>query len=400
MRELDFPKAVHDALKHYNDLERLEASPLAELDAILPLPAEAMAGVLASHARGLAVRGLLDQGMEQLSGTLPEAAGLLRLRFYEEVSISRISETESVVRATLHKRLNKGLAALTAIIGKRAFEAAKVQRQRLYYQTEAFPAAFRGQALVGLEHYLREMRAGLRRAVSHPSLLVVTGLGGIGKTSLTCEALQGWLKQEAPPIKKVLWATVEQQVGHEALQWGEQEAELALERLLWQLGEQLELPIAAIPNNKQRLRAIKSRLLADLERFVIVIDNVETPHEAQLALSLAEPLLPLAQVVVTSRREIEHNQAHLIHLRELSEPHALQLLHLESRRRGLLSLSDDDAQRLYQQIGGHPLALKLVAGQVGHLPVAEVLSALHNNSPLADDLYSHVYETSWNLLSG
>jgi hypothetical protein len=149
------------------------------------------------------------------------------------------------------------------------------------------PAAFGGQELVGLEHYLREMRDGLRKGVSNPSLLVVTGLGGIGKTSLTCEALQGWLKQEAPPIKKVLWATVEQQAGHEALLWGEQEAELALERLLWQLGEQLELPIAAIPNNKQRLRAIKSRLVADLERFVLVIDNVETPNEAQLALSVA-----------------------------------------------------------------------------------------------------------------
>lgn len=213
---------------------------------------------------------------------------------------------------------------------------------------------------------------------------------------MTCEALESWLIQEAPPIERILWTEVENEFGAPM----EQQSDLVLERMLWKLGEQLELPIAAIPNSKLRLQAIAKKLLQYSLPFVIVIDNVETPPEAVLALTIAESLLSLAQVVITSRREIRHNQVKKhIRLLELSEEHTLELLRLEAGHQGYAPLSDKQARQLYNEVGGHPLALKLVAGQLSFLPLTQVLSALHNNSPLADELYTHVYETSWQLLS-
>lgn len=396
MVEPDLQKAVHDALKHYHKPDALQRSPLGKLPTIWPLPPAATQDLLASHATAVAVRRLLDQALEELKQSLPKAEDLLHQRFRLERTIQDIAKAQHLSPAAVHLHRRNAVAALTTIIAKMATEASQTERERLYHQTKALPAKYRGQQLVGFEGYLAQMRVALRQGMTSRGLSVVTGLGGIGKTSLTCEALESWLIQEAPAIERILWTEIENEF---AASMGQQ-SELMLERMLCKLEEQLELPIAPTPNSKLRLQAIAKKLMEYPRPFVIVIDNVETPTEGTLALTIAESLLPLAQVVITSRREIRHNQVKKrIPLLELSEEHSYDLLRLEAEYQGDAPLSDNEARQLYNQVGGHPLALKLVAGQLNYLPLTEVLSALHKNSPLADELYTHVYETSWHLLS-
>jgi len=73
MADSNLQEAVLDALKHYNDLAGLQASPLSKLDGLWPLPPSVAGGLLASQATGLAVRRLLDQGLERLRQTWVEA---------------------------------------------------------------------------------------------------------------------------------------------------------------------------------------------------------------------------------------------------------------------------------------------------------------------------------------
>ena len=398
MADSDLQNTVLSALKHYNDLEALQASPLSKLDALWPLPPSAAKELLTSQATGLAVRRLLDRAIERLRETLPEAADLLHHCFRLLKPIKEIGQTQSLTSAAIYAQRKKAIVALTAIIAEIAAEAAEARREKGYRQTKALPAKFRGQ-LIGVEGDLLQMQNALAAGLTSPNLIVITGLGGLGKTSLICEALRSWLKQEAPPIERVLWVTVKQ-ANEEAELDREQQAPQALSRVLQQLGNQLELSIAALPNNEQRLSAIAGHLLLRYwQRFVIDVDHVKTRADAQLALTVVKSLLPLAQIVLTSRCDISHNQVQLIRLGELSEAHALELLRLEAKRHGYEPLSDDEAQQLYQQVGGHPLALKLVAAQVSCMPVAQVLSALHRESPLADELYSNVYESCWLLLT-
>ena len=401
MADPDLQEAVLDALNHYNDLETLQASPLGKLDALWPLRPLAAEELLASLAIGLAVRRLLDRAIERLRETWAEAAELLHKCFRLRVSVKEVSEEQNLTSAAIYAQRKRAIVALTTIIAAMAAEAAESRQEKVYRQIEALPAHFRMQQLVGFEQEFAQMRAALRASLIRPSLLVVTGLGGIGKTSLMCFALRSWLTQEAPPILRVLWATLKQSET-QTLPSEEEEsfsAHSAMEQVLWQLGEQLELSMEAQPNNQQRLSAITKHLLCCQQRFVIVVDHVNTPAEAQLVLTVALALLPLAQVVVTSRRDIFHNQVQRFRLTELKEAHALELLRLEAKRHGYEPLSDEEAQELYQELGGHPLALKLVAEQISRMPMAQVLCALHHDSPLAEELYSQVYEPSWQLLS-
>lgn len=393
MQSSDLRAAVLEALDHYHDLDALQESPLGKLEAAWPLPPSAAQELVGGLATGVAVRRLLDRALARLGETLPQAAELLHRRYCQQYSIKALSEVWNFVPAAIYLRRDKAITALTVVIADMAASAADTQREQVYRQMEALPLYLRGP-LVGFDLYLAQMRDVLRAGLAHPeSLLVVTGLGGIGKTSLTSVALHDWLTQENPPIERVLWATIEHNQGWDA------STEQALERVLWQLGDQLGLPVATMPNNARRLQALAGRLLQYPQRFILVVDNVETPAEVEVALAVAEPLLRLAQVVITSRREISRPYTRQIRLQELEEPHALELLRLETQRLYVPSLSSTDSQQLYEQVGGHPLALSFVAGQVSRLPVPQVLDSLHRHSVLADELYTHVYETSWYSLS-
>ena len=396
MADSDLGEAVLGALNHYNDLEALQVSPLGKLDALWPLRPLAAEELLASLAIGLAVRRLLDRAIERLRETWTEAAELLHQCFRLEVSVKDISERQSLTTSAIYHQRKKAIVALTTIIAAMVAEAAESRQDKVYDQLEGLPALYRTQQVVGFEEELAQMRAILRASLIQPSLLVITGLGGIGKTSLLSFALRSWLTQEAPPILRVLWAVL--RVG-EAEALGEEAAEQAMGLLLGQLGKQLELSLEGLSNHEERLQAIAKHLLACRQRFVIVLDDVKSKAEADLALKVALSLLPLAQIVITSDRNISHNQVHRFGLGELSEAHALELLRLEAKRHGYEPLSDDEAQQLYQEVGGHPLALKLIAEQVSRMPIELVLSALHRPSPLADELYTHVYEPSWALFS-
>jgi hypothetical protein len=55
---------------------------------------------------------------------------------------------------------------------------------------------------------------------------------------------------------------------------------------------------------------------------------------------------------------------------------------------------------IYQVVGGNPLALKLVLGQIYALPLAQVLDNLKQaQSRKITELYSYIYQRSWQALS-
>jgi hypothetical protein len=87
----------------------------------------------------------------------------------------------------------------------------------------------------------------------------------------------------------------------------------------------------------------------------------------------------------------------------LSQADAAALLKYEAETRDLPALaqaSPAQLESIYQVVGGNPLALKLVAGQLSVLPLAQVLDTLRQaGSKTVEDLYTYIYWQAWELLS-
>lgn len=395
MPDFDWRTAIHEALRNYNDLEALQQSQLRQLRLVEALTADATSPWLAERAAGLAVQTMLAEALEELAQRQAEGASLLKRRFVEERTIKELHRSTGTPISTLNDHQRRALEMLIAIVIRReAAEQARLWRRTL---TTMLPAPSY-QQLVGFEPYLEELRKALEVAsASLGQPLFITGLGGIGKTSLAREALFSWLQEERSVVERVAWVAVVQ-----ATLWGPegvqaQRRSYALDQVLSDLGKQLEEPVDALPTNDRRLRALMKRLQE--VPTIVVIDNIETPAEAQVALTLAEQLSVAAQIMITSRRRLDLPAGRLLSLSELPEHHALRLLALECERLGSGDLSETLGRQIYDAVGGNPLALKLVAAQLAKLPARQVLAGFGDASHTAQHLFTHIYETSWRLLS-
>jgi hypothetical protein len=88
---------------------------------------------------------------------------------------------------------------------------------------------------------------------------------------------------------------------------------------------------------------------------------------------------------------------------ELNQADTLALLAHEAQVRGvtaLLQASSDQLEEIYRVVGGNPLALKLVVGQIQALPLSQVLNNLRQaQGRKVTELYTYIYWQSWQALS-
>ncbi|MCB0170149.1 MAG: hypothetical protein KDJ97_06310, partial [Anaerolineae bacterium] len=167
--------------------------------------------------------------------------------------------------------------------------------------------------------------------------------------------------------------------------------------LLAQLGE--ESPEMVSPQQKMAL--LTERLKA--QPHLVVIDNLETIVDFESLLPLLARLANPSKFLLTSR--VMPPQAGLasIRLTELSRADSFDLLRHEAGLHHMTSLaeaSDEQLGRIYQVVGGHPLALKLVIGQLHSLPLSQVLDSLRQaQGKKVDDLYTFIYWQAWSVLA-
>jgi hypothetical protein len=80
----------------------------------------------------------------------------------------------------------------------------------------------------------------------------------------------------------------------------------------------------------------------------------------------------------------------------------LHFIRQEAGSRGLrvvVEASDADLKRIYETVGGHPLALKLVVGQLASLPLSTVINRLQQaQGKSIEELYTFIYWDVWQLL--
>ena len=253
--------------------------------------------------------------------------------------------------------------------------------------------------LVGVETHLNWLIDALTKQ-GKPWLISVEGAGGLGKTALTTEAIQR--PELSRPFQGVAWVSAQQRafVPGSGLYKRDQPT-LTVEGLANTLLGQLdELPLT--PLSLEQKLAVLNRRFAETPHLII-IDNLETAADYEMLLPHLRKLANPSKVILTTRQSLQsYSDIACLSLSELKRVAALQLIRDVAQRQGprmLASASEAQLQRIYNIVGGNPLALKLVVAQISALSLSEVLRNLTQIEDTdTDQLYDYLYRQAWQLL--
>ena len=394
----DWRSATEQALHDYHNLEALKDAPLGSLQITKQMLPAVRTERPSEHRSAIAIQNPIDLGLGELKRFDPDLAELLDQRFRRRKTVKTLQHEIHLSKTVLYERQKQAITALTSVLIKleaKSVVETSAKRQRLLallpqptYQKWLGDAA-------DLAQVHRTLDEGRQSGPRTP--LFITGIGGLGKTSLAREAIATWLQRVDYTFDRLLWTVVVQPPISLGVQLSGERKRHTLDQVLADLGAQLDVNVNALPGNQRKLRVI-AQALRDTSALV-VIDNVESPDEVVTALRVVDSLSPVAQILVTSRHQIQHTSGYTVTLRELSAENAHRLLALEAQRLRLSEIDQTVFERLYHILGGHPHALKLAIAQLEYLPVAQTLRGLEEHSVTAQALFQYIYDRAWSLLS-
>lgn len=255
-----------------------------------------------------------------------------------------------------------------------------------------YPLPCRDESMEGLLKVLNERDS--------YSMIVVDGLGGLGKTAFAVElcrrSVGGGLFEGVVGDS----ARLEAFTGWEIVPV--RDAVLDFDGLLNAIAGQFGLWELATVNMTEKANRI-SRILSH-RPFIVFVDNIETAENAHSIVLWLRQLLSarpvsISKAIITSRKKVAHDDALSLSLTGLNMDDATFYLHAEATERdvpAVLSADRETLSRICTATGGAPLALKLIVAQARFFELNAILQAVEQANT---DLYSFLFEQSWKQLS-
>ena len=377
---------IHNAFKKWHDSDA-EESPLGYLQLYQEAKREGSVRQ--------ATNNILYEALEILALAHKREAELLRRRFLDGVVMHAVANLLNIGESTAYRMQRDALQKLTLILQDRETRARGAYRSKLEKRLNLPPEA----ALFGVSEHFNVLRKVLISSTSL-CLLCLEGLGGLGKTSMAGQLIRH------PDINNrffdVAWVSAKQQEfrpGHglDQPQTPALTNEVLIDTLLTQLDSAHTL---AKPFPEKQ--AYLSECLKQ-NPYLVVIDNLETVVDYQALLPMLRVLSNPSKFLLTSRHSMmAYPDVFCRSLAELDPEAVLEFIRFEASQRGLSLLtqaSNDELKHIYDIVGGNPLALKLVIGQISVLPLSQVLSnfkAVRGRS--INELFTFIYWEAWKVL--
>lgn len=390
----DLVPQVAAALQHYRDPDG-QRGLLESL--LLFRQALAECGPAAATAPRLASNAVLAAGLEKLAAQDSAAADLLRLRYVHGKPVTVVANELNFAETTIFRRRREATELLAAVLA----DLDGAARRRRLDQVERWLGAPTTLPLVGVDEQV-EALAVLLVSARPPWLASIEGIGGIGKTALAGALLRRVAASSS--FDGFAWVSAQPAL-LDASGSIRQRARPALTQvaLVTALLEQLAPEEAA--GRLGHAEAALELLHSVLKRaaYLVVIDNLETVTDLQTLLPLLHSLANPSKFLLTSRqRLVEDRDVYFYGVPELSESNALALVRSAGALHNVAALaaaSDAELRPLYSVVGGNPLALLLVVGQLHLRDLDTLLSDLQGaRGVTVENLYTFIYRRAWENL--
>jgi len=327
----------------------------------------------------------------------PHLGQILYKRFVEGKAMAATAKEMSVAHSTAFRWQKEATARLAEILDAEETAARMELRQRFLSRLDP-PTNSR---LFGIDPHLDRLTEWVS-ATDVPWLVLVEGIGGIGKTTVVDAFVRRAIDRYL--FDDFAWVSAKSDqlnlIGEIRPRFG---AALSPTALLEQLARQI-LPPQILPTPfvyEQGLALVQERL-AHVPSLVVV-DNLETLADLEALMPTLIALADPSKLLLTSRKSLDTlPEIFPYRLPPLEEPDALALVRYEATARNLSDLAaapDESLHSIFETVGGNPLALRLVVGQTTVHALPTVLEALRSaQGRSVEQLYTFIYRQAWDNL--
>ncbi len=375
-----------------------EKWPLAKLRLGLVLSTDDDAyGSLAETGPASKNRAILNRGLEEMRLFHPDAEDLLRERFEQRRDVTSVANSLNITDAGLYYRQKQAIQYLADALTRLEGDANRNWQERMLARLE-LPTYTELVGITGLHNEL------LNALLVEDDffILALDGLGGLGKSALADFVTRGLTKSNR--FDEIAWVTAKQMhlstLGRLQVDTGR--PALTFPMLVDRLSTQFEIPNSHGASHLQRQRNVM-RFLQE-RACLVIVDNLETVADYRSLLPELRRWRNPSKFLLTSRmRLLDEPDVFSISLRELPADAAFQLLRTEARRTGFSALAeagDEEIRQIYELVGGNPLALKLVVGQLRFRSLPRVLDrfARVSRDQPQEGLFDYIFHDAWQML--
>lgn len=225
----------------------------------------------------------------------------------------------------------------------------------------------------------------LLKKISSNHMVLLQGVGGIGKTTLAILIAQKYKRRKRV---NVIWVTSKNEV-------------LTLDKILNSIAHFFDFTGI----DSLMLDAKRDKILQVLKqnRTLLIVDNFETIEDNIEIKGFLNEISVNCKILITSRNNtvISPNQLTL-QIDTLTDKNAILLMKKELEKNSRPELSIDEYKKLLDAIGGSPLAIKWSIGQIatnGH--TVDTICAQLRDGVIAGsvELFENIFEIAWQELN-
>lgn len=340
---------------------------------------------------------ILTDALYMLEQENQEGHDILQQHYLHGEIVIKVAHNMGLAEGTVFNKQKEAMARLTEII----YEQEYAVRKNIFHAVGLRLGMVINDHLIGIEEH-RDLLLQHILSENGPWLIAAVGMGGIGKTSLASAVVHHLIEQEA--LTDIGWVTARQTVFNlgGSIEPIEKPA-LTADKLIVDLAGQLMQEVFDSENTSAKEILPGLRKLLKEYPHLIVVDNLETVTDLKALLSTLRDLANPSKFLLTSRMSL-FSEPDIFHLPipEMREEHALALIRYEAEQRNLPDLLAADRHELMpilETVGGNPLALRLVVGQIHTHSLDSVLEKFRMaRGKKSDSLYTYIYREAWDQL--